>query len=177
MRKKCAGKFRPTCGETRSRRFRRVRRRGRKCRCSGAPATYQRSLHYILAHYPITASSIQFCLLCCQPEPIPRLLNCQGITACAMKTLQTTCLIGVSHRHAMQDLVSSGTLHHPDLKETIGDLTLPATGSTIAVRRQCLQIWERTSDFNAAKTLGLASVGYLGPCCTAQKQGFDCEGV
>ena len=46
--------------------------------------------------------------------------------ACAMKTLQTICLIGVSHRHAMQDLVSSDTLHHPDLKEAIGGLTLPA---------------------------------------------------
>ena len=109
---------RPICG-----------RRGgvnKKCRCSCAPATYQRSLHYILAHCPITASSIQFCLLCCQPEPFPGLLSCQGITACAMKTLQTTCLIGVNHRHVMQDLVSSATLHHPDLKEAIGGLTLPA---------------------------------------------------
>ena len=128
MRGETSAKLR---GNSAQRRFGRVRRRSRKCRCSGAPATYQRSLHYILAHYPITASSIQFCLLCCQPEPIPRLLNCQGITACAMKTLQTTCLIGVSHRHAMQDLVSSATLHHPDLREAIGSLTLPASMSIL----------------------------------------------
>ena len=34
----------------------------------------QRSLHSIQAHVPTTASSAQFCLLCCQPEPIPRSL-------------------------------------------------------------------------------------------------------
>ena len=107
-------------------------------RCSCAPATYQRALHHILAHCPITASSIRFCLLCCQPEPFPRLLNCQGITACAMKTLQTICLIGVSHRHAMQDLVSSGTLHHPDLEEAIGGLTLPAIMSKISLVCHCV---------------------------------------
>ena len=73
----------------------------------------------------------------------------------------------------MQDMLSSGTLHHPDLKEAIGDLTLPATGSTIVVKRQRLETWERTRDFNAAKTLGLTSIGYLGLCCTAYKQGFD----
>ena len=34
----------------------------------------QRSLHSIQAHDPTTASSAQFCLLCCQPEPVPRSL-------------------------------------------------------------------------------------------------------
>ena len=34
----------------------------------------QRSLHPIQAHDPTTASSAQFCLLCCQPEPVPRSL-------------------------------------------------------------------------------------------------------
>ena len=37
----------------------------------GAPYTRQRSLHCILAQDPTTAGSTQFCLLCCQPEPIP----------------------------------------------------------------------------------------------------------
>ena len=45
-------------------------------RCSNkgwscAPYTQQRSLHYILAQCPTTAGSAQFCLLCCQPEPVP----------------------------------------------------------------------------------------------------------
>ena len=31
----------------------------------------QRSLHPILVYFPTTAGSAQFCLLCCQPEPIP----------------------------------------------------------------------------------------------------------
>ena len=31
----------------------------------------QRLLHYILVQCPVTASSAKFCLLCCQPEPIP----------------------------------------------------------------------------------------------------------
>ena len=59
-----------------------------------------------------------------------------------MKTLQTTCLIGVNHRHALQDLVSSDTLHHPDLKEAIGDLTLPAEMSNIALLFTGL-LWEQ----------------------------------
>ena len=28
--------------------------------------------HTVLLHYPDTARSAQFCLLCCQPEPVPR---------------------------------------------------------------------------------------------------------
>ena len=32
------------------------------------------ALHSILEYVPTTASSAQFCLLCCQPEPIPRSL-------------------------------------------------------------------------------------------------------
>ena len=43
-----------------------------------------------------------------------------------MKPLQTTCLNGVSHQHAMQDLTSSATLHHPAPGEAIGDWILPA---------------------------------------------------
>ena len=43
-----------------------------------------------------------------------------------METLQTTCLNGVSHQHAIQDLTSSATLHHPAPREAIGDWILPA---------------------------------------------------
>ena len=41
---------------------------------SGESATQQRQLLVILAEYPTTAGSTQFCLLCCQPEPVPGLL-------------------------------------------------------------------------------------------------------
>ena len=41
------------------------------CRVDSAE---QRSLHSIQAHDPTTASSAQFCLLCYQPEPVPRSL-------------------------------------------------------------------------------------------------------
>ena len=57
---------------------------------------------------------------------VPRVINCQGITAYTMKTLQTTCLNRVSHQHATQDLTSSATLHHPAPREAIGDWILPA---------------------------------------------------
>ena len=40
-------------------------------RRSYASYPHQRSLHLILAYVPTTAGSPQFCMLCCQPEPIP----------------------------------------------------------------------------------------------------------
>ena len=43
-----------------------------------------------------------------------------------MEPLQTTCLSGESHQHAIQDLTSSATLHHPAPREAIGDWILPA---------------------------------------------------
>ena len=42
---------------------------------SGAASTLQGSLLSILILCPTTAAGIQFCLLCCQPEPMPRLLT------------------------------------------------------------------------------------------------------
>ena len=47
-------------------------------------------------------------------------------SACATEPLQSTYLNGVSHQHAMQDLTSSATLHHPAPREAIGDWILPA---------------------------------------------------
>ena len=38
---------------------------------SCAPSAQQRLLQRILAQYPTTASSAQYCLLCCQPQPVP----------------------------------------------------------------------------------------------------------
>ena len=43
-------------------------------RWSDASSTEQRPLHSVLVCFPTTASSAQFCLLCCQPEPVPRSL-------------------------------------------------------------------------------------------------------
>ena len=43
--------------------------------CSRTSCTQQRSLHFILAQCPTTAGRAPFCLLCCQPEPIPRSLT------------------------------------------------------------------------------------------------------
>lgn len=37
-------------------------------------STRQRHLHIVLTCIPATASSTQFCLLCCQPVPFPRIL-------------------------------------------------------------------------------------------------------
>ena len=41
---------------------------------SGTPSELQGWLLSILAHCPTTADSAQSCLLCCQPEPVPRTL-------------------------------------------------------------------------------------------------------
>ena len=43
-------------------------------RASGTPSELQGRLLSILAHYPTTADSAQSCLLCYQPEPVPRTL-------------------------------------------------------------------------------------------------------
>ena len=48
---------------------------GFKKRRSDASYPHQRSLQFILAYVPTTASSAQLCLLCCQPEPIPGALT------------------------------------------------------------------------------------------------------
>ena len=37
--------------------------------------TAQRSQHCIQIQYPVTAGGVRFCLLCCQPEPMPRSLT------------------------------------------------------------------------------------------------------
>ena len=47
-------------------------RRSQQNGLSCASYTQQRSLHPILVYFPTTAGSAQFCLLCCQPEPVPR---------------------------------------------------------------------------------------------------------
>ena len=49
-------------------------RKTRKRR-SDASYPHQRSLQFILAYVPTTASSAQLCLLCCQPEPVPGALT------------------------------------------------------------------------------------------------------
>ena len=53
-------------------------------------------------------------------------------SAYAMEPLQTICLNGVSHQHAMQDVTSSATLHHPAPRRAIGDWILPAYVSSPA---------------------------------------------
>ena len=49
----------------------RVGSRSRQNRQSSTSYAPQRSLLIILAYFPTTVSSVQFCLLCCQPGPIP----------------------------------------------------------------------------------------------------------
>ena len=51
---------------------------GRKRRWSRTASTEQRPLLSILILCPTTAAGIQFCLLCCQPEPMPRSLTARA---------------------------------------------------------------------------------------------------
>ena len=78
---------------------------------SGAPCTQQRSLLLILAQCPTTAGSAQFCLLCCQPEPIPGTLAARK----PLLTPRVPCRLPVwsrmNHLHELQDIVSSPTLY------------------------------------------------------------------
>ena len=53
----------------------RIEDRSKRVGWSGAVSTLQRLLLSILILCPTTAAGIQFCLLCCQPEPMPRLLT------------------------------------------------------------------------------------------------------
>jgi len=47
----------------------------------------QRCRHYIRTQYLIAAGGVQFCLLCCQPEPVPRSLSARS----SQLTLQSHC--------------------------------------------------------------------------------------
>ena len=61
-----------------------------------------------------------------------------------MEPLQTTCLNGVSHQHAMQDLTSSATLHHPAPREAIGDYLIPqrlVRNVVVAAARRPIWLW------------------------------------
>ena len=53
----------------------RIEDRSKRVGWSGAVSTLQRLLLSILILCPTTAAGIQFCLLCCQPEPMPRSLT------------------------------------------------------------------------------------------------------
>ena len=48
---------------------------GKKIWWSDASSAGQRKLQPAMICFPTTASSAQFCLLCCQPEPVPRSLT------------------------------------------------------------------------------------------------------
>ena len=68
-------------------------------------------MHLILIHFPTTAGSAQFCLLCCQPEPIPGTLAARR----PLLTPRVPCRLPVwsrmNHLHELQDIVSSPSLH------------------------------------------------------------------
>ena len=56
----------------------RIEDRSKRVGWSGAVSTLQRLLLSILILCPTTAAGIQFCLLCCQPEPMPRSLTARA---------------------------------------------------------------------------------------------------
>ena len=60
-----------------------------------------------------TADSAEFCLLCCQPEPVSPVVNCQRAMAFATMPLQTVCLVGAAHPHRLQGVTQSLELLHP----------------------------------------------------------------
>ena len=73
----------------------------------------QRLLQPIQACCPTTADSAEFCLLCCQPEPVSPVVNCQRAMAFATMPLQTVCLVGAAHPHRLQGVTQSLELLHP----------------------------------------------------------------
>ena len=102
-----------------------------KKRCSGAPCTYQRSLHCILAQCPITASSTHVCLLCCQPA-----------------------------RSAGHQLPGHHNLHHEDLADYLLEGGEPSTchaGLKQKVAADCLPDWGEPSTCHARHASRLTS--------------------
>ena len=65
-------------GGWRERERERERERRQKRKWSQTASTQQRPLLSILILCPTTAAGIQFCLLCCQPEPMPRSLTARA---------------------------------------------------------------------------------------------------
>jgi hypothetical protein len=76
----------------------------------------QRSLHDILLQCPVTASSDEFCLLCCQFKPFPRSQDTAAYTAAP---LQNTCLTRVHYPHALQDVESQIVGQNSEKKSTM----------------------------------------------------------
>ena len=78
---------------------------------SCADYAHQKSLQFILIHFPTTAGRAQFCLLCYQPEPIPGTLAARR----PLFTQRVPCRLPLwsrmNHLHDLQDIMSSPTLH------------------------------------------------------------------
>ena len=91
-------------------------------RASGTPPELQGRLLSILAHYPTTADSAQSCLLCYQPEPVPRTLAART----SQFTLGYPCRLSAwsgwaIHMHP-QHIQSSRVLHLPHVTAMTGQV-------------------------------------------------------
>jgi hypothetical protein len=118
-------------------------------RCSHVASADQGSLHSVLAHSPTTASSARFCLLCCQPEPIPRSLAARM----SQFTPWDPCRLLAWSGQAISTVCRtwSAPLHFTtNFSKATGDLTLPTKSVHHLSVRRCrlgrtvLICWLRT---------------------------------
>ena len=86
-------------------------------RCCGAACTCQRRLLCTQLLSPTTASSAQFCLLCCQPVPVPGSLTARMPQLAPWEPCRLLAWSGEKHPHALQVMPRSTALLHPATME------------------------------------------------------------
>ena len=82
-------------------------------RCCGAACTCQRRLLCTQPMSPTTASRAQFCLLCCQPVPVPGSLTARLPQLAPWEPCRLLAWSGDKHPHALQVMPRSTALLHP----------------------------------------------------------------
>ena len=100
--------------------------KNKKNRRSDESSAEERRLHPVLANVPTTASSAWFCLLCCQPEPIPRSLSARM----SQFTLWDPCRLLAWSGLAINTVCSTSSLpsHFIALfPKATGEVSLPAS--------------------------------------------------
>ena len=70
------------------------------------------TLQHILAHVPTTASSTQFCLLCCLSEPIPKSLAARMLQLTLQDPCRLLAWLRVNRQHLLQDILIFLILHY-----------------------------------------------------------------
>ena len=122
---------------------------------SCSTSSQQRHLHRILWHSPITAGCAQFCLLCCQPEPIPGSLTTRVLTLTSEYPYEQSYLIRMPQLHAEQYMLKPMKLSrispkyraHDPGEKIVADKCFPPEANKIQCldnRMVFISFWRKT---------------------------------